>query len=324
MEPGNQNNQVSLACLLPTGSASEEIAGISHLFEHILVTALQNHYRHAYPKHRVHAHTTEDYVILFCSHYTTENIVQTLKGMNFEEIEVEDQKKQLKDEIEREALNREEFFFRFVWESGEYEKSPLGAVAGINTITGAILDDFRRQLLCQNIFFYSRGNGVEIVNLATMEIGPASGRLLSFPVAQTWRKSKIFQGKAYDIYFFDRDIEAFYLLEWVLKELNPARHIQLSEKKWMSALILEKGTEFPSTENIGFLIETAFAGISRDLADIKANFREQAVNELESVYFYGRQWGERVARLFRTTGDNLLELVQQIRSFNLAEIVVKD
>ncbi|MDQ1354429.1 MAG: Insulinase family protein [Acidobacteriota bacterium] len=313
MEPGNQNKQLSLACLLPTGSASEEIEGISHLFEHIFATILHNRCPCAYQKLRVHGHTTEDYVILFCSHFTTENILQTLSGMKFAEIDLDYQKQQLKNEIERETSNREEFFFRFVWEGTDYEKSPLGSIARVDTITAAILEDFRRQLINKNILFYSRDKGIEILNLSNSETSPVPGKPLSLPIAQSWRKSRPFREKLYDIYYFNRDIEAFYLLERVLKELNPARHIQVSEKKYMSAMIIEKGAAFPSGQDIRFLEEKAFEGINRDLGDIKANFREQAVNELESVYFYGQQWQDRVVRLFNTTERRLVELVKQIK-----------
>lgn len=312
MEPGNQNSQPSLACLLPTGSASEEVEGISHLFEHIFVKILHNHYPYSYPKLPAYGHTTEDYVILFCRHFTVEDIMQTLERMNIEEINLENQKDILKEEIKRETSNREEFFFRFVWEGTNYEKSPLGSIARVDTITAAILEDFRRQLISKNILFYSREKGIEILNLSNSENSPAPGKPLSLPIAQTWKMNRPFREKWYNIYFFDRDIEAFYLLERVLKELNPARHIQLSEKKRMSALIVEKGADFPLGQNISFLKEKAFEGINKDLADIKANFREQAVNELESVYFYGQQWQDRVARLFNTTENQLSELVKGI------------
>jgi hypothetical protein len=60
------------------------------------------------------------------------------------------------------------------------------------------------------------------------------------------------------------------------------------------------------------LKEKAFEGINRDLTDIKTNFREQAVNELENVYFYGQKWQGMVARLFNTTKNQLSELVKGI------------
>ncbi|MCX6579131.1 MAG: hypothetical protein NT166_02985 [Candidatus Aminicenantes bacterium] len=301
MEPGNIEPCV---CLLPTGSAAESVEGISHLLEHFLIFELIHRRSGA----MVDGHTTEDYVILFCRHLTLENIIETLRSMEFDDAHLEMHKERLKKEIEVKLANREEFFFRFVWEGSDYEKSPLGLADRVDTISGAALDTLRRRLLKEAIFGYTRGGGVTILNSDT--VAPVQSRPLP-PVPIAWVKNKPFGERWYDICYFNRDIEVFYLLERMLKLLDPDKHIQLSEKKKMSALILEKGTRFPG-EQVRAVKQNALEQLTVEVSQIKSNFEESALNELESMYFYGSPWSERCRRLFRTTDRRIAELVKKL------------
>ena len=49
------------AFLIPIGAATEEIHGISHLFEHLLIRSLLNY------RERITGYTTEDYITFLCN-----------------------------------------------------------------------------------------------------------------------------------------------------------------------------------------------------------------------------------------------------------------
>lgn len=295
----DRKRESSLYCLLPTGAAGEKVRGISHLFEHIMISKLH----HDHNPLIASGHTTEDYVILSCKGITSREIINTLQQMKFKGEEVDRHKGVLIKEIERESVNDEEAFFRFLWQNTSYEKSPLGTVEDVAIITSGMLETMRLELLEKPLFFYS--------DAADLEISNGNGQSPpSMPVLNiSWLRNKTFRDRSYDICYFNRSIEAYYLLTRILKDLNPDKHIQLSEKKDVSALILETGTRFPTSSNIDSLRENACREIGSDLSEIRSNIAERALNELESVYFYGKRWQRRIRQLFQTGDRQLLNLL---------------
>lgn len=289
------------ACLLPKGAACEKVRGISHLFEHIMISKLI----HGCNASTAAGHTTEDYIILFCNGITPEEIMETLFRMRFTGDEVARHKRILIKEIEMESTNDEEAFFRFVWLGSDYEKSPLGTVSDAASITPSMLEKTRLELLEKSLFFYGSETGVEIFN------GNPQVPLHTPASTITWLRNKTFRERHYDICYVNRRVEAYYLLTRILKDLNPDKHIQLSEKKDMSAFILETGTRFPTGRNISPLREKALKQIESDLYGIRSNTDERALNELESIYFYGKRWQERIGELFKTTDRELSKLLME-------------
>jgi hypothetical protein len=314
----NKEKDSLVVCLLPTGSANENINGISHLLEHLLIVK----FLHTFKVKKPSGYTTEDYVIMFLPGIPLKKIMETLQGMSIGQRELESHKRILIKEIERESANEQEAFFRFVWHGtgSGYEKSPLGTVEDVHTITVDMLEELRREILKKQLFFYSNSTGLETLNASESE-NMTDTRVdtlpSSFPgINVTWRRDKTYQVKGktrcYNICYFNSHIEAFYLLQQILKALNPGKHIQLSEKKRMSALIIEAGVQFPTANNIEPLREQTLRELDLDLSEIKENFRERALNELESCYFYGKSWQERIRQLFQTTDRQLLSMVREI------------
>jgi len=302
-----------VVCLLPTGSATETVKGISHLFEHFFIAKLLSR------QNRHTGYTTEDYVILFCLGIPSSKMAAELQRMTIEEEELEYHKRMLIKEIQRESVNEEEAFFRFVWQDTAfgYEKSPLGTVEEVNAISRDMLEAVRQEIMKKQLFFYSFPAGLETINLSS-EVNINPNRIHGAePGRVTCRRNKIYQGNGaagcYSIFYFNRCIEAFYLLERILRELNPGKHIQLSEKKRMSALIVEADADFPTRRNIGFLREKALDTLNRDLDDIRANINERALNELESAYFHGKSWQQRITELNKITDRQLLKMVGKLK-----------
>lgn len=299
-----------VVCLLPAGSAEEKINGITHLFEHLFIAKLLGR------QHPAAGYTTEDYVLLFCSGISPPEIAALLQRMSIEEGEAEYHKGALIQEIQRESANEEEAFFRFVWQDMDpgYEKSPLGTVEEVGAVTREMLEAVRQGLMKKQLFFYSPFAGLERINPAyEANINRHSGRGGQI----TRRENRTYQGngttRRYSIYYFNGCIEVFYLLERILRQLNPGKHIQLSEKKRMSALIVEADADFPTGRNTGFLRRRALDALKRELEGISANINERALNELESAYFYGKSWEQRIVGLNKTTDRQLLAVVEKLK-----------
>jgi len=109
-----------------------------------------------------------------------------------------------------------------------------------------------------------------------------------------------------------------YLLERILRLRNPDRYIKLSEKKDLSAFIIEKGTIFPNTKDLIRLIEYSQKQIWHDIILISNNFYNRAINELESIYFYNLSWQQRIKNFSNVTNFNFIRLYEKIESFRLS------
>jgi len=266
------------------------------------------HLDHCVEKPMLKAHTTEDYVFI-TGIITPQQVMDEFYRLKFDEESLNLQKNCLTDEIIRESPNFREFFFSFAWEGTNYEKSPLGIIEELNPITPDVMETFKQELLMKPVYFYTRDKGIETVeNTSCITRQEKESLPFILPVPFTWRRDKVFRGVSYDIFYIDRDIEVFYLIERVLKLVNPSKHIQLSEKRKMSALILESGTCMPKQGDIEFLRKKVLEGINEDIESIGKHFRERAVNELESIYFYNKKWEERINELFGVTGTRLSQV----------------
>jgi len=290
----DKNNR--LAVLLPTGSESEPARGISHLYEHLLLAQIQAHAPGLLWGQG--GHTTEDYIVLFFENLSPADIIPMIRTAPFSPAEMDHEKKRLQAELDREKENKDEIFFRFLWQGTRYERSPLGDIHEINAVTLEHLSAFRDRLREKDWYWYTAGKGVQ-----TVPHGSGTGSALKEETA--WRKHARFNGKQYHIYYFNHDIEAMVLVQQMLKCLNPGRHIRLSEKKKCSALIMEKGVCYPDAAIIPGLKEKALQVLHNDIGEIKQDFESLAVNRLESVYFCGTSWEERIKRLNRTSGEQI-------------------
>lgn len=291
------NHKISF--LLPIGSSNERIKGISHFFEHILITKIQFFHRNA----GIIGYTTEDYVILFCSHLNFEKFINTLERFKLEPYELKWHKEILIREIEKKRFEKEEEFFRLVWGNTNYENSPLGNIDEIKTITVKDIDNLNSQVQKTVIFYFSRGTGLKTFNKTGV-----GEKILDLNIHLC--KSLTYRNKSYNIIYFNGQLEKMILLSKIIRDLNKTKHIQLIEKKALNAFIIEKGTCLPDAYNIADLRESAIKGIENEIKEINRNFNERALNELESIYFYGESWSERISNLFKTSDEQLLKIVK--------------
>lgn len=306
-EPG-LDKKIDTVCLVPGGSASETVKGISHLFEHIFIYKIHRAFRQA----KISGHTTEDYVILFGTNLTPQDLMTFMREMSFTREETISEKEILIREIKGKRRSKEESFFKFAWKDTVYEKSPLGEKDMVNAVTTAHLEDFKSLVLKRPLYFYTRAFGLEIRNNPHETTKPGGTDNLEKHFNILRKRGGRYKRKWYDIFYFDGQVEEMYVLERGLKLMNPGLHIQLSEKKRESALIVERGTRFPAEPDINSFREKALQEIKKEVAGIKENFSEQALNELESIYFYNKGWSERLARLFQTTDSQLLAMVKSL------------
>lgn len=298
--PG-MNNHLNAAFLLPVGSACEDIRGISHLFEHLLIGTLINHLVYT------SGYTTEDYIICFCSHISPPEVVKIIEDIKVNKNEIRINIKKLIEEIKTERLKDEELFFQKVWRNTKYQKTPLGSIQDIKKITIGNVVNFRKRILQKALYFYDPDSGINVFNHAIKEeVNTPGFKIIS--MLEIRHKEKF-----YDVFYIKGEMEAFFLLEKILKIRNPGKHIQISEKKEMSSIIIEKGSKLPEMNEIDKLSEDAFVYIENEINDIKNNFVERALNELESIYFYNKSWIDRVNTLFKTKKSRISGIITELR-----------
>ena len=310
------------ACLLPTGSALESIDGLSHLLEHYLIKT----YYDKDSDINLMGFTNEDYIILFGKKFNAQNLIDTLREMTFTDEPVERTKMGLIKEINAESAKQEEHFFKEIWSGSMYQKSPLGRIPQVEKVSCNDLEVLRSQLMSRQIYIYFLSKGVEVCNSSINSgqnenaVSPPSPLPSPLPTTFTWRRNIRFGQRQYHIYYFNRDIESFYLISRVLQFYNPEKHIQLSEKKYMSALIIQNGTEFPGPDvALEKVFEDVFIQMDEEIISIQQNFKELAMNCLESIYFYGVSWEERIQRMKSVSPSQIAKLLNEIKAFLLAE-----
>jgi len=287
------------AFLFPSGSSNEEKIGISHLFEHIIIKKI----------HAKYGLTTEDYFIIFTSNLSHLEMVENLKKMVFDNAELGIEKEFLIKEIEKKKNNPGEIFFRNIWRDFKYSKSPLGKKQDIQRVS--ILDILNLKNKIIKTGFISTNEKSQIISFKEFKCG------YNYKCAEiTFIKKKAY--KNYSIIFFKNAIEYMYLLERILRQKNPNKHIQLSEKKDISAFIMEKGIIFPNIKELIKLKEYSQKQIWNELNLIALNFYNRAINELESYYYYNLSWQQRINCFLNITNFNLIEIQEKIKSFYLS------
>jgi hypothetical protein len=257
----------------------------------------------------VWGYTTEDYFFLFCTGIKPRNVLDVIKNLELTKMELSLQKKIAIKEINQEMKNFEEAFFQKVWEGTPYELSPLGDIDGINRITTNIMLDCKTEILKNNVYFYYDNCKIKTINHITF---PSK---LKSKVKLRRRRYMSFNHKRYDVFYFTGGVEFMYLLERILLKENPGRHIQLSEKKQNSAIIIEQGVVYPDTIQISDKKEKILKEIKHEISRICDDFTDRALNELQSLYFYSLPWKRRIDFLSRITDEALLEVVHDLKKY---------
>jgi hypothetical protein len=212
----------------------------------------------------------------------------------------------IQEEVKGNNSNDSENFFRKVWKDTIYMASPLGDMASIERITREDMIRFKERILRDQIYCYDSYENVTIINNENSKMKNI------YPQGFIYLGSTqiIFKKKSYEIFYFEGRPERLYLLERILKIKNPDKLTQLNEKKKRCALILESKSNFPENENeISNLMPGALSSIMEDVSSIKSNFSERAINELESAFFYGDRWKNRIDTLLSTQSHEILNII---------------
>lgn len=307
---GSDSNDPMTVCLLPTGSAWEGVPGISHLFENLLTNELRQR-----GSSHIQGITTEDYVILFCHDISPGKILNTLHDLPMDPLLFEKIKNGLIDKLEYQKANQNTGFFRFVWKNTSYEqyvKNPLGEVDDIRSITLELMEEFKRRISKKELFFYTN-DGLERIN----GIGCGWGERTE-PAEVSWEKDREYKNTRFDIGCLTGNIDVFYLLIKIISQWdeNKSKRIQYSEKKRAAAFVLESGTSFPPTNVLPRLREKAILDIARQVTAVRVNFVDNAINELESVFFSGQPWYRRVQKLFHVPLSEIQLHIDKLRYSN--------
>lgn len=285
------------ALLIPIGSSQEKIYGISHLFEHILISEIKN----------TGGFTTEDYIFLYGNNINFEKFLDALMKIEMDKINLKRQKDIIKKEIERNKNARNEKFFKKTWEKTIYEKSPLGTVKSVEKINIKDLIYLKEEVLNLPLYFYNKRNKLNVIN------GKIINRKSNGKFCILFNKNFSYEDILYKVIYFKNEIEKMFVVEKILQLKNPERYIQISEKREMNAFIMEKNCLFPDLCEIISLREKVLKNLKKEIYQIRQNFLEIALNELESIYFYNIPWDERIDRLFHVSNNDILELINEIR-----------
>jgi len=298
-------NEINSVFLVPIGSGTEGINGISHLFEHLLI----DHLVSLYGQNKIFGKTTEDYIIMFCEKMELSEFFKGLQNLQFKEDIIKREKEIIFNELKHQAQNENESFFRLIWKNTPYEKSPLGKFKNIQRISANDLENLKEKVLQMKLFGYSSSRGIEYVNNFEKETS-----IKNFNVQKV--KKIVFKGKNYQVFHFENIADEFYLLKAVLEILNKKKHIQISEKKKKSTFIVEQGTYFPDVQELKKLKGEAIKMISDQVNEIKENFCEMAWNELESFFFHKKTWTTRINNLLKTEDNTLSRILSKIQYYS--------
>jgi len=290
--------------LIPTGSFGEPLNGLTHLFEHLAIVKIHKELG----TRNIYGYTTEDYIILFFKEVEPGQLRNLFKNMVFTEDDIKREKAAIYREIEQYQNSEQELFFKFLWQYTPYEKSPLGLKEDVKAISPVCVNNLAVKVAGLNLLIWTP-DGLDEETRIDLQ-----GSFNPSLKANRFVKDRKFDGRHYHIYYFRENIEKMMLLTRILQILNPDKHIQLSEKRELCALCLEKGTRNPNAWELPRLKRLAFRQIMREARDIEKNFKEKALNELESLFLFGKTWCERLKLLF---GARDSELIHLMRSYEI-------
>ena len=297
-------NNLSSSFLLPIDSSEEEMSGVAHLLEHVLIVFIE----HVLGQAKNIGQTVEDYIMLLCDGIELETFLDILNDLRFNDDIVNTEKEMIRSELKFRGRGYNEIFFRKVWENTDYEKSPLGDLMTLSDIGIRELETLKRKILRNKILNFSKKSGINIGN-------PCKENDSIKKADMSFLRSKhlLCFEKEYKILFFDKIKEEVFVLVQVLKILNPNKHIQISEKLTESALIIENDCMYPKFQEIKELKKEAMRIITNEIAEIKESFYYLSINELESRFFYNKSWKTRIKLLRKTNDRALFNVLSDIR-----------
>ncbi len=250
--------------------------------------------------------TVEDYIFLYCQNTDAEKFIETIKNIKITASELSKLKLILKKEIQKKTNTENEKFFKRIWKKTIYEKSPRGDLKLIDKINIKDIMNLKYKVLKMPLYFYGGNNKVNILN------GKINYKKNNNQFNVLYNRYIFHKNTHYNIIYFINEIEKIYIIEKILQQKNPTKHIQISEKRKMSALILEKNCVFPQISEINFLKEKALEKLKTEINQIKKNFCERALNELESVFFYNIHWVKRIKKLFNISENDIIRIIKKV------------
>lgn len=286
--------------LIPSGSMNEKIPGISHLYEHLLIQQLLGFQDD--PDSDISGYTSEDYILLCTTILTPKDFIKAIQNFKPEKHFIFREKRKIKNEIHKKNGDDSERFFQMVWRGTPYEKSPMGTESGIESLDEEALSGFAGQIQAKNLFFYSHPGRLSVKK--KKDPIPLTNRR---PHPAGWSDRP-----DYSIFFFSRHIEKIHLIRSILQIANPEKHIQVSEKKTLCALVIEKGVKIPPFNHIKGIQKKALIKIEEEVEEMKRDPVSLGINELESIYFLRSSWTQRLKTLRRFTTTDVQQTFQRI------------
>lgn len=274
-----------------------------HLFEHLLLHELNKLKTDSVPE----AFTTEDYMFFWGEGISDKKeIFKRLKKMRFENEIVKKEMKIIKNEIKFKSDN----LFNSIWEGTMYEYHPMGTFEANIKNVRSHLDFIKNDMEMDNIFYFpieAKKNNI---------FNQRNNRKYDGEFANIWTKIINWDQELFYVYYFDISSDILFLIEEILSLFNKNELIQYSDKRYLSALIVEKNTIFPQSSQITNILECAKNELKLKINRIKRDFFSNALNELESIFFYERRWEDRINRCLSVNESEVEKILETLKNHN--------
>ncbi|MBN2260740.1 MAG: insulinase family protein [Clostridiales bacterium] len=256
--------------LIPVGSSNDSIIGTSHLFEHLLLSNFNNSGQFGF--------TTEDYIAIIVKHCEYLYLLDLIRKMRISNKEIRKEKNKIMLEIEEKRKSISEIFFKIIWADTIYQNSPLGCAHSINAIQRLDLIKKKEQIL--KLPIYTNNKQKEIAY--NIKESVARGALFTV----LFKRSLSINKREYGVIYFLNDLDYLILATEILKIANPNKHIQISIKKKLCAIIIQWGSVFPEYRNMNAFMTKAIQKMNIEINKMNENVFKRILFSLESFYYY--------------------------------------
>ena len=277
----------------------EDLNGISHLFEHLIIKRVRA---------VAHCYTGDDYILIKVLRFQTVHpLLRTIECFRLRNDELELEKTKIIGEIKERGNSESEEFFRLAWHGTRYFSSPLGNIESIRRISLNDIDEYRRQVLEQGIYV----RNITRIWMSKENKAGSAGRA----VLKIMRSNEfLFNGKEFRSIIFTGNRDVLHYVEEVIKRLLPGHFVQLSEKLAASALIIEKDIVFRlrTYECVTAAGDFNRRSIVRDIHKKQLDHGGLRLAQLESRYFYNKSWRHRVKRLRKEPVNDIERAIEML------------
>lgn len=287
-------NDLITTVLIPYIPTNYRNYTLAHLFEHIIISEFDN---------GIGGLTTNDYIMLFCSKCSNEEVVETMESLKIEEVNIERNREKIRSEIIKSMKVRNEIFFRKVWDGTIYEKSPVGTESEINIISRKDLIGMQKKVIKGTIYIYNNYK----ISIFNKHVDKNNYKIKKINIINksTFKHDKNY----YKRIIFEGESDIFNLICEMLSFFDPNRYVQLIEKKQLSTIILERDFIFPEYNELITLKTKCLKEIQRVNLLLDKSYFHKSMKELISFFYHNKIISDRIKYIFNIDDKEIIESI---------------